>query len=239
MTKLSIIRNMSNIESKIPTHIAIIPDGNRRWAKSKGLLAQAGHKKGVENIEQLVRTTRDMGIKCLTGWAFSTENWKRDKKENDNLFDLLRLFTKRYKKFIEKERIRFIHLGRKDRLPEDVVKIINEMEDVTKQYTDFTTAIGLDYGGHDELLRTIKKLKNQNLEITKENIEKNLDTAQLPKPDLIIRTSGEQRLSGFMSWQCAYAEFYFAKVHFPDFGPKELKKAIAEYMTRNRTFGGN
>lgn len=230
---------MSKTKTTIPTHIAIIPDGNRRWAKSKGLPPQAGHKKGVEIIESLVRTTRDLGIKYLTGWAFSTENWKREQKENDNLFNLLRIFTKRYKKFVEKEKIRFIHLGRKDRLPKDIIKIINEMEESTKSFTRFTTAIGLDYGGHDELLRTIEKLKSQNLEFTKENIEKNLDTALLPKPDLIIRTSGEQRLSGFMSWQCAYAEFYFAKVHFPDFGPEELKNAVKNYMLRNRTFGGN
>lgn len=221
------------------THIAIIPDGNRRWAKEKGLPAFEGHRRGVENFERLLYTTRDLGIKYLTAWAFSTENWKRTADENNYLFNLSREFFKKYKKKFLDEKVRFIHIGRKDRLPQYVVESLKEMEEETKIFDGFTTIIGMDYGGHDELLRTLDKIKSAGLSITQENIESNLDTAGIPAPDLIIRTSGEQRLSGFMSWQSAYAEFYFPKTYFPDFGPEQLTKAIEDFKNRDRRFGGD
>jgi undecaprenyl diphosphate synthase len=226
-------------ENNIPRHIAIIPDGNRRWAKRNGLSTTEGHKKGADNFGDLFKAGKELGVKYFSTWAFSTENWKRPEEEMNYLFDLIREFAKKQKEEFLKEKTRFIHLGRKDRLPKDLVEIINDLEEETKHFTDYTAAIGIDYGGHDELIRAFEKIKGAGLEITEENIEKNLDTADMPPPDLIIRTSGEQRLSGFMSWQCAYSEFYFAEVHYPDFDKDELIKAVEEYKNRKRTYGGN
>jgi len=222
----------------IPKHIAIIPDGNRRWAKEKGLPAVAGHRKGAENFEILLDTSRELGIEYFSTWVFSTENWKRSDFEVKTLFDIFRDFTKTHTKKFVKEKIRFIHLGRKTKLPKDLIDTLYDLEDKTKEFTKNTFALGIDYGGHDEIIRTFNKLKKQGLDFTKENVEANLDTANMPMPDLIIRTSGEQRLSGFMLWQAAYAELYFPKVHYPDFTPKHLKKAVEEFSNRKRRFGG-
>jgi undecaprenyl diphosphate synthase len=230
---------MTEKNKKIPTHIAIIPDGNRRWAKEHGLPSLEGHRRGANNFEHLIKKARELGIKYFTGWAFSTENWKRTQEENAYLFDLLRELAKKYKEEFIKEKMRFVHIGRKDRISDDIAKILQEFEEETKDFTDFTVAVAMDYGGHDELIRTIKKLEVKGLEPTKENIEANLDTKGIPMPDLIIRPGGELRLSGFMSWQCAYAEFYFPDVYFPDFGPEELEKAIDDYSERERRFGGD
>ncbi len=221
------------------THIAIIPDGNRRWAKEKGLPAFEGHRRGAENFEHLLNTARDLGIKYFTSWAFSTENWKRTEEENGYLFGLAREFIKKYKKKFLSEKVRFMHIGREDRLPQDIVQALKDMEEETKMFDGFTTIIGMDYGGHDEILRALDRIKLAGLEITPENIENNLDTAGIPAPDLIIRTSGEQRLSGFMSWQSEYSEFYFPQVYFPDFGPEQLIRAVEDFRGRNRRFGGN
>ncbi len=228
---------MSN--NNIPQHIAIIPDGNRRWAKDKGLPAVEGHRKSAQNFEDILMKAKELGIKCVSAWSFSTENWKRSEEEIGFLFDLLRSMFKRYKKRFLEEEVRFVHLGRKDRVPKDVKDIIEDLEESTKNNSKLTIALGLDYGGHDELVRAVKKLLSKGLEVTEENIEKCLDTAGLPPLDLIIRTSGEKRLSGFMSWQNAYAELYFYDKHFPDFGPEELEKAIKDYAQRNRRFGGD
>lgn len=225
--------------SKLPKHVAIIPDGNRRWAKERGLPTLEGHRRGAENFEKLVDTANEMGIEVLTGWFFSTENWKRSENEVNYLFQLVRDFTDKYRKKCVEDQIRFRHFGRRDRLPRDLVKSIEDTEAESKDFKNFTVGACMDYGGHDELVRTIKKLQEKGLEPTEENIEANLDTFDVPNPDLIIRTSGEQRLSGFMSWQTHYAEFYFAEMHFPDFGPEEFKNAIAEFTTRERRFGGN
>lgn len=229
----------TNKKIVIPKHVTVIPDGNRRWATQKKLPKLEGHRKGALNFENLVNYSKEIGIQCFSSWVFSTENWKRDEEEVEYLFDIAREFTSKYKKKCLKENIRFIHLGRKDRLPNDLVEEILDTEEKTKDHTDFTVAIGMDYGGHDELIRAINEIHHNGLEINKENIENNLDTKLLPMPDLIIRTSGEKRLSGFMSWQSAYAEFYFTDKHFPDFGPEELDIAIEEYSNRDRRFGGN
>ena len=223
----------------VPKHIVIIPDGNRRWAIQNNLSKFEGHRKGATNFESLVNHSQKIGVKCFTSWVFSTENWKRDQEEIGALFKIAREFTQKYKEKCLREKTRFIHLGRKDRLPKDLVEELIDTEEQTKDFTDFIVAIGMDYGGHDELIRTFAKLQQQNLEINKENIENNLDTRFMPMPDLIIRTSGEKRLSGFMSWQAAYAEFYTTQLHFPDFGPDELDKAIEDYSSRDRRFGGN
>jgi len=222
-----------------PKHVALIVDGNRRWAKRRGLPTLEGHRKGFEALETIVDSAKDMGIKCITAWVFSTENWTRSKDEVTYLFDLFRNIAEKYaKKFIE-NKTRFIHLGRKDRIDEDIRKVIEDLEEKTKDFTDYTFGLAMDYGGHDELIRTMKKLQDKGLEITKENIERNLDTASMPPVDLIVRTSGEQRLSGFLSWQSAYAEFLFPKVTFPDFTPEEFKLALEDFSHRERRFGGD
>ncbi|NMB70409.1 di-trans,poly-cis-decaprenylcistransferase [candidate division WWE3 bacterium] len=224
---------------KLPTHVAIIPDGNRRWATQHGLPTLEGHRQGALNFEKLLDAAKDIGIKAVSGWFFSTENWRRTEDENKYLFDLARQLTKQYKQKVLKENIRFIHLGRKDRIPEDIVKELVDLEEKTKHINDFIVGVAMDYGGHDELIRTMEKLKAGNLLPTVENIEKNLDTQNMPMPDLIIRTGGELRLSGFMSWQAEYAELYFSKLYFPDFGPEQLKEAVADFSNRDRRFGGN
>jgi len=228
-----------NRQAMIPNHIAIIPDGNRRWAKEKGLPSVEGHRRASETTQKLVDAAREIGVKAITFWAFSTENWNRSKEETDALFNLLRELIQRDKKVFLEKRIRFVHLGRKDRMPEDVVAKLREFEEETKGFDEFMVGLALDYGGHDELIRAFKKLNENNLEITEENFEKFLDTAVMPPVDLIIRTSGEQRLSGYLPWQGEYAELYFAKVKFPDFDGEELKKAVEEFSRRERRFGGN
>lgn len=235
------MQTADNIQSnmKIPQHIAIIPDGNRRWATQRGLPTLEGHRQGALNFEKLLDTAKEIGIRAVTGWFFSTENWRRTEEENKYLFDLARQLTKQYKQKVLKENIRFIHLGRKDRIPQDIVAELIDLEEKTKHIDDFMVGVAMDYGGHDELLRTMDKLKNSGLETNTENIEKNLDTQNMPMPDLIIRTGGEYRLSGFMSWQAEYAELYFSKLFFPDFGPEQLKEAVADFSNRDRRFGGN
>lgn len=223
----------------LPTHISIMMDGNRRWAKKRGLPGPEGHRQGAKTLETLIDYTGKIGIKCLSAWAFSTENWKRSKEETEFLFSLGRKEVERWRKKFIKEKVRFRHIGRKDRLPEDVVKALEETENATKDFDGFVVALAIDYGGQDEILRTIQKLRDHNLEVTKENIENNLDTAGLPDIDLIIRTGGETRLSGYMLWQSAYAELYFCNTLFPDFGPKQLDEAIKDYGTRDRRFGGD
>jgi undecaprenyl diphosphate synthase len=223
----------------LPKHVAIIMDGNRRWAKKRGLPAFEGHRQGSLAFEKLVSKARDMGIKCLSTWAFSTENWKRSEKEVKKLFEIIEDMAKKYEDKCGKEKVRFVHIGRKDRIPTTLKDLIIKAEEDTKKFTEFTLVLAIDYGGHDELIRAIDKLTDKGIKITPENIEKNLDTAEIPQIDYIIRTGGEQRLSGFMSWQCAYAELYFTDTFFPAFTPKKFEEAIAEFSRRERRFGGN
>ncbi|HQK41774.1 MAG TPA: polyprenyl diphosphate synthase, partial [bacterium] len=182
---------------------------------------------------------KKMGIRCLSTWAFSTENWKRSKEEVDKLFSIIEKMAKKYIDRCGEENMRFVHIGRKDRIPEALRNMIIKAEEETKKFTDFYIVLAIDYGGHDELLRAMKKMKEENLEITPENVEKSLDTAGLPQIDYIIRTGGEKRLSGFMSWQCAYAELYFTDTYFPAFTPKKFEEAIREFSRRQRRFGGD
>ncbi|HLB51541.1 di-trans,poly-cis-decaprenylcistransferase [candidate division WWE3 bacterium RIFCSPHIGHO2_12_FULL_38_15] len=220
-------------------HVAIIPDGNRRWATNKGLPPILGHKKGAENFEILCDAAKDLGVKCITLWGFSTENWKRTEDEVENVFNLARELIKKFSKKCIDEKIRLIHLGRKDRFPPDLTKLMNEMVEETKSFVNFIIGIAADYGGHDELIRALTKIREKGLELNDENIENYLDTSEMPQIDLIIRTGGEVRLSGFMSWQSAYAELYFTDTLFPDFGPEELKKALESFSKRDRRYGGN
>lgn len=243
----------------IPNHVAIIPDGNRRWAKSKGLPTLEGHRRGFNAANADIRKSRELGIHTMTLWAFSTENWNRSKEEIDYLMDLYETNIDENLKEAKKEQARIIHLGRKDRIPSTLKDKIIKAEEETKDFTKFVLNIALDYGGHDELLRATEKMFADiqegkiNIEDIKSEVGKYknkypyylyknyLDTKDqpFPYPDLIIRTSGEQRLSGFLSWQAAYSELYFTNLHMPDFGPEELTKAIEDFSSRNRRFGGN
>ena len=218
------------VQTNIPNHIAIIMDGNRRWAKGKGLSAIAGHAYAVENTtEALIERAGELGVKYLTLWAFSTENWGRAEDEVSGLMNLFRkaLMTK-VQKFIEKgARLRMI--GDMSRFAPDIQEGMNIAMKASEQNTKIMVTFALNYGGRDEIKRAVEK--------GGVDFEKYLDTAGMPDPDLIIRTGGEQRLSGFLMWQSAYSELYFTETLFPDFGPKELDTAIEEYQGRQRRFG--
>lgn len=230
------------MESNIPTHIAIIPDGNRRWARSKNLPTFEGHRQGFNAMFKLLKHSKKLGIKCFTLWMFSTENWKRDTTEINYLMDLAIRRVSSIGKDLIKEKIRFIHLGRKDRIPVKLAKALTDLENTTKDFTEFTLNIALDYGGRDEIVTMVKNIVKQGIketEITADTISQQLFTQLSPDPDLIIRTSGEQRLSGFMPWQAVYSELYFAEFHCPEFTPSRLDTILATYANRDRRFGGN
>lgn len=224
----------------IPVHVAIIPDGNRRWAKSKGLAASEGHRRagGYEHMKSLFDEARRLGVKYLSFWGFSTENWKRDKKEIDAIFELLSKMIGEWRKDAAENGIRFRHIGRKDRLPKELVSELEKLEQETKNFDKININLCLDYGGRDEIARAINKMINNGVKKVDEKIiSEYLDTTGVPDVDLIIRTSGEKRTSGLMPFQGAYAELYFAEEHFPDFGAAELKAAIEDFSNRKRNFG--
>lgn len=227
---------------KTPEHIALICDGNRRWAKQHGLTTGQGHKAGFDQVVNIAEASREFGVRYLTVWLFSTENWSRDEREVKYLMNLFRRRFESFAKSFHRDKVRFTHLGRKDRLPADILAMLERLEEETKQYHDYYLNMALDYGGQDEILRAIKKGTEAGVDmsnLTTQQFDALLDTADMPAPDLIIRTSGEQRLSGLMAWQAAYAEYYFTSVNLPDFDKNELKAAILEYSYRNRRFGGN
>ena len=238
--------------ASIPNHIAIIPDGNRRWARGHNLPTLAGHKKGFEVAVKIGRKIRSMGVNTLTMWAFSTENWNRTKEEVNYLMKMYEIFIEKNLKEALKEKIRIMHLGRKDRLPKKLLEKIGRSVEKTKDFSNYILNIALDYGGRDEIVRAIKKATSdkrphfakasrdkQATSVTEENFNKFLDTAgqPYPNPDLIIRTSGEQRMSGLMIWQAAYAEYAFLDKHFPDLRDEDIELAILEYSRRQRRFG--
>jgi undecaprenyl diphosphate synthase len=234
MSKFSKLPKIENV----PQHIAFIVDGNRRWAKDKGLPIIEGHRRGSENLEKIFDFAKKIGVKYVTAWVFSTENWNRSETEVNYLFELFREKFKAYKKKFMDEEIRFIHIGRKDRIPEDVKESLIELEEETKDFTEHAVAFAIDYGGRDELVRATNAIIEKGKEVSEESINKHLDTVEMPEPDLIIRTSGELRLSGFMLWQSAYAEFAFPKVTFPAFTEEEFTKVLQDYSSRERRFGG-
>lgn len=225
----------------VPRHVAIIPDGNRRWARFRGLSPEFGHYKAgsYSNIERLLKEAKRIGVKYVSIWGFSTENWKRDEEEKKAIFDLISGGIERFRKFAAENKMRFKHIGRDDRLPKKLVSSLNELEGETEDYSDFSVLLCLDYGGRDEILRAVNKiLKSGKARIGEEEFSGFLDTSEMPDVDLIIRTSGEHRLSGFMPFQSAYAELYFSKKYFPEFGILELREAVREYGRRQRRFGG-
>jgi undecaprenyl diphosphate synthase len=237
--------NMPKIESdKLPRHVAIIMDGNGRWAKKRTLNRIRGHEEGVESVRVIVRTSRDMGIKWLTLYAFSEENWRRSKKEVDSLMMLLKRFLKRELKEMLTNGIRFQAIGNTGKFPEDVRSLIDETMKRTAGNSDMTLSLALSYGGRQEIYRAVQKIAEkvrlgdvQLEEITEELISDSLYTAGMPDPDLLIRTSGECRVSNFLLWQIAYTEIYITPVLWPDFRKKEYLLALEDFQKRNRRFG--
>lgn len=228
----------------VPNHIAIILDGNGRWAKSKGMPRNYGHAQGSKNVEMICEEAYKMGVQYLTVYAFSTENWNRPKEEVDALMKLLRNYMKTCLKTAAKNRMCVRVLGDKSGLDADIRERIEELEQATKENDGLHFQIALNYGSKDEIVRAVNHLIEDresgeivHTAVTADELEKYLDTAGLPDPDLLIRTSGEQRISNFLLWQLAYAEFYFTDVHWPDFSKEELIKAIEVYNNRDRRFG--
>jgi undecaprenyl diphosphate synthase len=218
----------------------IIPDGNRRWAKGNGVSKAQGHRKGAEVVENVVWQCRDWGVRILTLWGFSTENWERPSDEVRYLMDLLGEFMERIEDDLHENQVRFRHLGRKDRLPARLLEIIERAEESTREYEEYSLNLCLDYGGRDEIVRAVQRMLADGVppeEITEERLSEHLDTAGLPDPDLIIRTSGERRLSGILPWQSVYTELAFIDEHLPDFTPDILRRVFEDYSQRQRRFG--
>ncbi len=224
----------------VPEHIGIIIDGNRRWAKRRGLPSSAGHVEGVENLKRIIDKAQEMGVKNLTIYVFSTENWKRTKKEVAYLFKLIYKFAVQEKVQIVKNNIQFRTIGDIKKLPFKVRSALSELMRVSRRNNKFILSLAIDYGGRSEIVRAVRKLVKKGLraaEITERQIALNLDTAGLRDPDLIIRTGGEQRLSNFLLWQSSYSELYFTRKFWPEFKEKDFENAIKDYQRRQRRFG--
>lgn len=232
--------------NNLPSHIAIIMDGNRRWAKNHKLDVRLGHKKGAETLEKIVRYANKIGIKYLTVYAFSTENWKRSKEEVGALMLLLQNYLDDFAKRADTENIKINMLGTKENLSKGLLKSIENAINKTKNNTGIIFNVAFNYGGRDEIVNAVKKIadniKNGEInpdEITEELIAENLYTKNMPDPDLLIRTSGEIRTSNFLPWQLVYSEFYFTEKLWPDFSENDLDEAILEFNKRTRKFGAN
>jgi len=228
----------------IPKHIAIIMDGNGRWAKARGLPRTAGHQEGIKRIKEIVKAANKLGIKYLTIFAFSTENWDRPKEEVDMLMRYLDNFLRNEIEDLNKNNIRLLVIGRDKPLPDYLLKRIRSAEDYTKNNTGMTLVVALNYGARQEIIDAIKKyvcMVKENKEdihnLNEEKFKNFLYTCDIPDPDLLIRTSGEMRLSNFLLWQISYTEFYFTKKYWPDFTEKDLLEAISDYQKRERRFG--
>lgn len=228
----------------VPQHVAIILDGNGRWAKSKGMPRNYGHTQGSKNVERMCEIAYNRGVKYLTVYAFSTENWKRSAKEVEALMQLLRGYMKTCLKRANNNNMRVRVIGDISRLDKGLQKQILELEESTKNNTGLHFQIALNYGSRDEIKRAVQRMMKdceagiiRSEDVEESMIESYLDTAGIPDPDLLIRTSGEERLSNFLMWQLAYTEFYFTEVHWPDFTAEELEKAIEKFNGRSRRFG--
>ena len=229
----------------IPQHVAIILDGNGRWAKSKGMPRNYGHVRGAKNLETICRDAYNMGIKYLTVYLFSTENWKRSKEEVNALMDLFRSYTKTCKNTARKNNMKVRVLGDPEALDSDLRRSLKELEESSKGNTGLNFQIAINYGSRDEMVRAIRRLAQDCMEgeVRPEDIDERLfasylDTREVPDPALLLRTSGEQRLSNYLLWQLAYTEFYFTEVPWPAFTKEELWKAIEKYNSRERRYGG-
>ena len=225
-------------------HIAFIMDGNRRWAKARGLPIIAGHEKGAKTLTEVAKAAKDLGIKYITVYAFSTENWKREKSEVEGLMNLLRKYLKESFKELEENNARIMFIGERDMLASDIVADMEKIESRTAQNDGITLCVALSYGGRQEIVATTKKIaelaQNGGLnikDIDEKKFSDMLYTKDLPDPDLLIRTSGEERISNFLLWQLSYSEFYFSDTLWPDFSKEELVKIIDEYKNRERRYG--
>lgn len=229
---------------KMPQHIAFIMDGNGRWAKKRGMPRTFGHTEGARNFRRIMRYCKDIGVKCISFYAFSTENWKRPENEVNALMNIFRTYLDDVRNYI-KEEVKMVFLGDKSKLPQDIQQKMYALEEDSKHFDKMTVLLAINYGGRDEITHATRliaeKVRNGELnpeEITEDTVSSNLYTAGYPDVDLLIRPSGEMRISNFLIWQSAYAEFYFADILWPDFSTKELDKAIIEFAHRNRRFGG-
>ena len=233
-------------EENFPEHVAIIMDGNRRWAKQKKLPIKLGHREGAKTLEKIVRHAKKIGVKYITVYAFSTENWKRSESEVESLMSLLREYLDNFAKKADTENIKINVLGDMKPFSEDLKKSIDLAIERTKNNTGIIFNICLNYGGRDEIVKAVQKIgrKIENHEINVDDINENtisenLYTAHMPDPDLLIRTSGEIRLSGFLIWQSSYTEFVFLEKYWPDFNEKDLENCIEIYQRRHRKYGGS
>lgn len=222
-------------------HIAFIMDGNGRWAKARMLPRLAGHKQGIEAVKKMLETGLEKHIPYMTFYAFSSENWKRPKEEVQGLMGLVRSYFKAELAEIIKKNIRVKVIGDRSpegKLPADIIDILNSAEEKTAHCTGITAVFAINYGSRNEIIRATKRAREAGVALTEDNMGDYLDTAGIPDPDLLIRTSGEQRLSNYLLWQLAYTEFAFTKVHWPAFSPEDLEKIIDEFSGRERRFGG-
>ena len=236
---MSLFKNKTE-ERKLPRHIAIIMDGNGRWAKKRSMPRSAGHVAGAKTFKDIARYCNKIGLEYLTVYAFSTENWKRPKDEVESIMNLLRDYLKDAENF-KSDNIRVKFIGNLEPLADDIKELIKKDEDGSKDATGLKLNIAINYGGRDEITNAIKKIVASGVnpeEITEQTVSDNLYTSGMPDPDFIIRPSGEYRLSNYLIWQSAYAEYWFSDVLWPDFTPKHLEKAIEEYNHRHRRFGG-
>ncbi len=225
---------------KVPTHVAIIMDGNGRWAKSRGLPRIAGHRAGTENLRQIIEACVEFGVKCLTIYAFSTENWGRPQTEISGLMSIFADVIDRELSELHSQGVQLRHIGRLDRIKPALRKKVLSAIDLTKNNDRLIVNVAFNYGGRDEIVYAVQSMLGEGLkpeDVTPETIDKYLFTAGIPDPDLVIRTSGEQRGSNFMIWQAAYAEWYFPTVYWPDFDKEQLRAALDEYAKRSRRFG--
>ncbi len=232
--------NKNTEPGPMPRHIAIIMDGNGRWAKKRSMPRTAGHAAGASTFKTIARYGNKIGLEYMTVYAFSTENWKRPKEEVGNIMGILRDYLRDAKNFKD-ENIKVKFIGNISQLDEDIIKLIKEAEEASENATGMHLNIALNYGGRDEIVNAVKKIVSEDTsadDITEELISNYLYTKGQPDPDFIIRPSGEYRLSNYLIWQSAYAEFWFSDILWPDFKPKHLDKAIAEFRNRHRRFGG-
>ncbi len=225
------------MDLNVPKHIAIIMDGNGRWAQEKGKSRFYGHYAGAEVVEPITLKAKELGVSYLTLFAFSTENWKRPREEIDVLFKLFKEYLIRKEESILKNGIKMKFIGRKDRIPKDLLQYMEDIEQKTRKNSSIILTLAVDYGGLDDITRAFNKLLKEKNEVTQEDIKKALDTCFLPAVDLLIRTGNEKRISNFLLWDLAYAELFFCEKYWPDFTPEDLCMIVEDFSKRKRRFG--
>ena len=238
-------RKKHGAPASVPEHIAIILDGNGRWARKRGMPRTAGHARGAETFRRVATYCRDIGVKYLTAYAFSTENWRRPPEEVAEIWRLLREYLDETYERMERDRVKVRILGGREEMPEDVRELLAKIDEKSRHIDGITLCLCINYGSRDEITRAARLLAEDAAagrispeEITEDSIASRLYSAGIPDPDLVIRPSGEVRLSNFLLWQCAYSELYFTDTLWPDFGEEDIDRAVAEYNRRDRRYGG-